>query len=515
MDVLLVTTIGHALSALVVTLAGVLVLTQNPRATLNRAFFITTLATGYWGFTFAAGINLPPSATAYLVWFSHLIIILIVSSYLHFTYAAVRKEHEARWVIRGVYAIGALIFLGALLAPHLFIPEISPKLFTESYTTAGPLFLVMFIYFAAVFFMAFLTLVYSYLTERDNRKQVEYFLVATIIGFGIAPIDFFLVFDVPVSPFYGMFFGLYILPIAYGILTDQLLDIRIVVKRAFVYSLIISVIAGGLTLLTFLSDSLVANVAWIQFWTIPIFTAFIAFIIGRLFWLKSVESDRIKYEFVNVVTHKLRTPLTQINWRVRELLDTNNDPKVRDVAKNIQRSTSRLIELTNIIFETTQEDTLASLYNKEKVGLVGITRSVFKQFESLIKEKKIVTSIHVDDEVYAFVDKRRITAVIEVLIENAIHYTPKGGFVQVIVYEDRGRINYSVRDSGIGVSPEDRKRIFTRFYRSDAAKRIDTEGIGLGLAMAKSIIEKHGGRIGVESQGEGKGSIFWFLVDKA
>lgn len=512
MDLLLITTIGHTLSAVVLAVAGVLVLLQNPSKTLNRAFFISALSAGVWGLGFAMGINLEPSPTAYLVWLINLTVIPIVAGYLHFTFAAVGRAHEARWVIRTVYVVGGIIFLLALFSPQLFLPEVSQKLFVKSYLNAGPLYVAMFIYFAAVFFMSFVTFVYAYFSQKENRRVLEYFIIATIFGYSFGPIDFFLVFDIPVSPLYGMFFGLYIIPITYGILADHLMDIRVVVRKAFFYSFAIGAITAVLTVLIFLNDRFVETVPWVQFWTIPIVTAVVAFFLGRVYWLQSVEGDRIKYEFITVATHKLRTPLTQISWKVRELIDASDNQKEIEIAQSIQRSTNRLIELTNILFETTQESDYT--YNREEIGLVGLTNEVFKKLSSVIEHKNIQTSIHVDGEVRVFADQRRIHAVIEVLLENAITYTPNGGFVQVIAYDKGGIVSYSVRDSGIGVVPEEKKRIFSRFYRTDAAKRVDTEGVGLGLAMAKSIIQKHGGKIGVESQGEDKGSIFWFTLPK-
>jgi len=514
MDILLITTTGHIISSVIFAVIAALVLLQNPQKTLNRTFFASAASASVFGIGLAVGINLDPSPIAYRVWMVNLIDVVVASAYLHLAFAAVHKEREARWLIRGVYAVGALIIGLSLLFPHFFLPEIVPKLFTKSYLTAGPLYFAMFVYFAVAFLMALVTMVYGYVHQRENRRQLEYFILASVVGYSTGPLDFLLVFNIPVSPLYGMFFGLFMVPIAYGILADKIADIRVVIKRALVYSIIIGAIAAFLFMLIFLNDFLVRTMPWIQFWTIPIFTAATAFIIGRMFWLKSVETDRLKYEFITVAAHKLRTPLTQISWGVRELIESTKDENTRSLGHRIQQSTNRLIELTNIIFETTQENIAHYSYNKENVGLVAMSRSVIEKLTPAIERKHIRVNLHIDGEVYVATDARRLYSVIEVLLENAISYTPDGGFMQIIIYNKKNRVIYSVRDSGIGVSPEERKRIFSRFYRTDAAKRVDTEGVGLGLAMAKNIIEKQKGKIGVESQGEGFGSIFWFSLPK-
>jgi len=509
---LLITTVGHVVSSLIFTGVAAIVLLHDPQKTLNRTFAIAALSAAAFGLSFSLGINLPPGPLAYGVWMLNLIDILIVAAYLHMVFAVIHKEHEGRWLIRGVYAVGAIIVVASLIFPSAFLPEVIPKLFTKSYLTAGPLYIAMLLYFILVFFISFIALIYSYVRQRESRRQLEYFILATIIGYSIGPIDFFLVFDVPISPFYGMFFGLFMVPIAYGIIADNLMDIRIVIRRAVVYSLSIGLIAGALTLLIFLNDVLVRNVQWIQFWTIPIFTAIIAFIIARIFWLNLTENEKIKYEFITVATHKLRTPLTQIGWSVSALLESKPPPPTKELVERIQHANSRLIALTNMLFETTEEGIQNYTYTKTDIGLIDITKSALQKLQPIIEKKHLQINVHSDTEVHVIADLRRIGSVIEVLLENAMLYTPDGGLVQIITYVKGNRAVYSVHDSGIGVAPAESKLIFSRFYRTDAARRVDTEGVGLGLAMAKNIIEKYKGKIGVDSQGENKGSTFWFSM---
>lgn len=512
---LLITTIGHLVSSGVFLIFAFLVLLQNPKKTLNQIFALSATLAAIFGIDFAVAINLDPSPLAHAVWMLNLVDIYIVATYLHFTFAALHKTKEARYLIWGTYAVGTFIALAALIFPQLFLPEVVPKLFTKSYLTAGPLYTVMLTYFVLVFFMALVAMLRGYVEQKDNRRQLEYFLFATMIGYSIGPIDFFLVYDIPVSPAYGIFFGFFMAPIAYGVLAGRLTDIRLVFKRAFFYSLGIGATAAVLTALVLLNDFLVQNVSWIQFWTVPILTAFAAFIIARIFYMKLVENERVKYEFITVATHKLRTPLTQISWGVRELLERQDiGDESRGMIEHVQRSANRLIELTNILFDTTEEGTKDYIYTKERVDLLEVTHAVLARLQPLTLNRTGTVNVHADEPAFVSADKRRITSVIEVLLENALTYTPGDGLVQIITYPKGRFVWYSVQDTGIGVSPGDRKRIFSRFYRTDAAKRADTEGVGLGLAMAKNIVEKHGGKIGVESAGEGKGSRFWFMLPR-
>ena len=439
---------------------------------------------------------------------------LLATTFLHFTFVALRMDDAMRWVIRSSYAISAGIILFALLYPASFIPSVTPKLFTKSYLNAGPLYEFMLVHFVVAALASATALLWAYARRKEERRKLEYFIAAALFGFGFGCIDFLLVFDIPASPVYGMLFGLYVVPIAYGILSDQLLDIRIVIRKALVYSLGIGAVTAVLMVLILLNNLLVARIPWVQFWTVPILTATVAFIIARVFWSQMVENERVKYEFITVATHKLRTPLTQISWGVRSLLDKDLDSEARELIMHIQNSSNRLIELTNILFETTEENSHDYAYTKEPVDLAAVTKKVLDRLMVITNQKKIDVAVSVDDGLIVQADPRRLASVIEVFIENAVNYTPEGGSVHVSAVEKGGKVRYTVQDTGIGILPEEKKNIFLRFYRTDAAKRIDTEGVGLGLAMAKNIIQKHKGKIGVQSEGANLGSTFWFEVPR-
>ncbi|MFQ5540849.1 MAG: ATP-binding protein [Candidatus Paceibacteria bacterium] len=504
----------HALSGLIIFGVAIFVLLQNPKKLLNRLFALFILPIFIYEASFVIAPLMPTEELAYAVWFVNIVDVFIAAANTHFMLAAAGLEKRFRAYIRSAWVAAFGIFVSALVYPSLFLPQVLPKLYFPWYLDGGPLYVVMFAFFFIAPLFPYMKLVQAS-SDPTRKTRLEYFIFMYAIGFAIGSLNFGLVFNYSIDPLYGSPLGLAMIPIAYGVVADRLFDIRFVLKRALIYSLIIGVVSGAIALLIFLNDLLVSTIPWVQFWTVPTFTASIALIIGRSIWLMLVENERIKYEFMTVATHKLRTPLTQISWGVRELIEKTEDREVRAMAERIQHSTNRLIELTNIIFETTQEDAFDAAYSKEHLGLIGTTRDVLEHMQPTINAKHIKASIHSDEEVYVMADPRRIRSVIEVMLENAVNYTPEGGFVQIIAYEKGGRAIYSIRDSGIGVSPEERRHIFSRFYRTDAAKRADTEGVGLGLAMAKSIIEKHQGKIGVESKGLDKGATFWFSMPKA
>jgi signal transduction histidine kinase len=125
-----------------------------------------------------------------------------------------------------------------------------------------------------------------------------------------------------------------------------------------------------------------------------------------------------------------------------------------------------------------------------------------------VKEKNIkLTYSYEKDLPKVNVDKLRISSVIQMLLENAIAYTKDK--IEINIKKDKKDIIFSIKDNGIGIPKEDQPYIFSRFYRTKAAYLTETEGSGISLFLSKSIIDKHNGKIGVYSEGEGKGSEFW------
>lgn len=158
------------------------------------------------------------------------------------------------------------------------------------------------------------------------------------------------------------------------------------------------------------------------------------------------------------------------------------------------------------------EDT-AYWYKKDPVDLGIAIQNAVARFDAQIKEKKLALVVEIAPDVKKPLgDQGRLASVVDVLIENAVIYTPEGGSIRVELSQEKRRVRFSVSDTGIGIKPEDQQRIFSSFFRTDAAKTTDTEGVGIGLSVAKSILEKHGGKIGVSSEGERKGSTFWFTL---
>jgi signal transduction histidine kinase len=111
-----------------------------------------------------------------------------------------------------------------------------------------------------------------------------------------------------------------------------------------------------------------------------------------------------------------------------------------------------------------------------------------------------------------FADADKIKSVISILLDNAINYTPEKGQINISLYRYDNFLRFSIKDSGIGIEKQEQKFIFLKFFRTKESILAYTEGIGIGLILAKAILERHGGELGFESDGKNKGSVFWFTL---
>lgn len=228
----------------------------------------------------------------------------------------------------------------------------------------------------------------------------------------------------------------------------------------------------------------------------------------------SRENKTLKYEFINIIAHKFRTPLTHVKWSTDTLLAAETDAYKKEALSNIKNSNEKLIGLVNTLLETTDaENGSSGLYVFETVNLGDFVRIIGDNFKSLFREKNVSFTIqeHVPG-LRVSIDKARLEYVLDTLFDNAYSYTPTGKNVEVVIGKSGRNAVISVTDSGIGIAPEDVSRVFEKFYRGDNAQRMDTEGFGVGLFLAQSIAKRLHGRIEASSQGPDMGSTFSVIL---
>lgn len=259
-----------------------------------------------------------------------------------------------------------------------------------------------------------------------------------------------------------------------------------------------------------LDETLILNI------TVGITVAAFCLAIGILLWRRLRDNESLKYEFITIIAHKFRTPLTQIKWNIEGLLGNEIDPYKKGALAEIGVSNENLIKLTNTLIELTDSASDAkSSYQMERLNLCEMAHAALEVSKRDFHEKNLFMSMNYSvSEIFVNADKARIEFVLGTLMENAGHYTPPGRNVTVTVSADKHKAAISITDDGIGMDNHEIARIFDKFYRSKGAQSMDTEGVGVGLYLAKAIVKRHGGTIEAFSEGTGKGSTFSVILPR-
>ncbi len=228
------------------------------------------------------------------------------------------------------------------------------------------------------------------------------------------------------------------------------------------------------------------------------------------------EIEQMKTEFVSISAHQLRTPLSAIKWTLKMLLDGDLGPlttEQREFIEKTYHSNERMINLINDLLNVARIEEGRYLYKLVLEDFLSIVEKVFNSFSEIAKRKNIDFQFEKPKEKLpkVKVDVEKITLAVENLIENAIRYTLPGGKVVVKLEKKAKEIEFSVKDTGVGIPKDQQKRVFSKFFRGANVLKLETEGSGLGLFITKNIIEAHGGKIWFESE-EGKGTTFYFTI---
>jgi len=241
---------------------------------------------------------------------------------------------------------------------------------------------------------------------------------------------------------------------------------------------------------------------------------------GQLIILHDVTREKaiekMKSEFVSIVAHQLRTPLSAIKWTLRLVLDQDMGPISGEQAEILQKgyqSNERMINLVNDLLNVARIEEGRFIFRFTQTPFVGLIKETIDNLQSLIKIKNVAVKFNEPKggEVEVMVDQEKIKLVVQNLIENALNYSLAGSCVTISLKYDKIGLVFSAADKGMGVPKDQQSRLYTKFFRGNNAVRMETEGTGLGLFIVKNIVESHGGKVWFESE-EGKGSTFYFSL---
>lgn len=226
----------------------------------------------------------------------------------------------------------------------------------------------------------------------------------------------------------------------------------------------------------------------------------------------AIEATKAKDEFISMMLHHLRTPLAGMRWMIGEVLNGKRyPPDVKELFEALLRTNKRALFAVTHLMNVARANMERLQYN--------FTDTSVKDLEKLIKENAEMLAPEFKDRNIEFdisltrkpgtlkIDLEKIVTSIQTLVENALHYTREGGKVYLHIQRDDKSLQIVVGDTGIGIPQSEKRRIFEQFYRGETAKRVNPEGLGVGLFMVQTFVERHRGKILLDSE-VGKGTKF-------
>ena len=507
--------------------------------TKSTTFF---LAAVFGAALWALGIGLytrPGITDATYFWSNNNYIAATIISFAYFFFARFFISEHAR-VKRWVYiasAIAALAVIILIINPGFErsvveqITEPIPGLKVEEFGWAYPFF-VLFI--SGFFFGGIGIFIKKYrAAEGITRTQIKFILLGTglAIIFGIStnvllPSLFNysgLVWLGPVGTLIMIVF------IAYAITKHHLWNLKIIAAELFSALLILTLIFN-----IFFAGGVLERL--LKLGILAIMSAFTFFLIKGLlkevqtrFYMENLavnltdannklrEIDVEKSDFVSITSHQFRSPLTIIKGYAAMMLEGTFGP-VRNkdqilVLEQIYTASQRLVILIEEFLNISRIERNQMTYKFERLDLRELASKAIKEFENIITNRKLKLIFEAPRVENFFIrgDQHKISQVVENIIDNAVKYTSDGGSIHILLQKDK-RINniiFIVQDSGMGITHGVMSRLFEKFSRSENTSKLHTESRGLGLYIAKQVLEAHGGKLWAQSAGKNQGSTFY------
>lgn len=231
--------------------------------------------------------------------------------------------------------------------------------------------------------------------------------------------------------------------------------------------------------------------------------------------------DKRKSEFMTMSAHHLRDPLTAITGYASMMLDGTFGTLtlgVHEALQKIYESSKRLVVIIQDFMDISQIESGTMHFESSTFSFADLTREVVEELQLSAKDSNLSLTSNVPDtgDFTVCGDRGKLRQVISNLIDNAIKYTPRGSIAIALKADNpaRGKLVLSITDTGIGMEKETIEKIFKKFTRAEGASKVNTDGSGLGLYVAKEVMKKHNGRIWAASEGPGKGSTFFVELDR-
>ena len=224
--------------------------------------------------------------------------------------------------------------------------------------------------------------------------------------------------------------------------------------------------------------------------------------------------ENLRKQFTGDLAHELRTPLATLRSQLEAFQDGVWDP-TSERLMSCHEELMRLVRLVNDLEKLLAAENPQIELHKEPIESQQMLQMLSDHFRTEFTKKKITFNVEEGEQSWFEADKDRFIQIMTNLLNNALKYTPQGGRVIFFAEKENDRINFNVKDSGVGISKEDLPHVFERFYRGDKSRDRKTGGVGIGLSIVKALVQAHNGNISVDSDiGKGTTVVVSFPLSK-
>ncbi|MEI7777563.1 MAG: ATP-binding protein [bacterium] len=521
--------LGTIISGLSSAFFGCLVFFYNRNKT-GRIFLAFSFSFSLWTLPYAVWLAQPNAVDA-LFWsrLLNLGAVLIPIFYLQWIVLVLNKEHEHKPLLWFGYIV-TIIFAAFSFSP-LFIDKVVSVASFPFWPQANILYVIflctlLFPFFAYGIFLVGKTY-FSNKTDPALKTQSKYILIGSIMSTIAGIANFPLMFSIPfIAPeltlltiFHPMFW-------AYGSMRDRVFHVKTIAAEILVFGLWIFIIAR-IMLFQNTSEQLIEGLL------------LLVTVVFGIFLIRSVdkevdqrekiellakdlelanerlkELDQQKSEFVSLASHQLRGPLTALKGYASLILEGDfgeiSEP-VKEAVDKIFKSSTALAVLVGDYLDVSRIEQGRMQYDFSTFDFKELTKTVVEELKPVSDKAglNVTFDFNVNDTYIIKADQGKIKQVLSNLLDNSIKYTPKGWIKVELSKKNPGSlIELTIQDTGVGIKPEVLPRLFEKFTRAPDASKTNIMGTGLGLYVAKKMIESHNGKIWAESEGAGKGSTF-------
>ncbi len=516
---------SHIPTAIIILFVGFFVLSKN-RSLLSKILFGITVTFSLW---IILNLIVWTNYNSELIMFSWAVLnvfdVLFYVLCFYFVYVFIEKKDVSFGVKMIISLILSLIVIFSLTTYHL-----QGFFYNDCVAIEGEIFLDVIFYielgisFAIIFFC-----ISKYIfAGRDDKRQIlvlmfgmSVFLLSFFVAGYLA--DYYGEYDIELYGLFGII--IFMASLAYLIVQHSALDIKLARAQALVWSLIF-LIGAQFFFIRNPTNQVLNSIAFVL-------VCFVGYGVVKSVKREEQQNDRLihfskeltranaelkkldsaKSEFISIASHQLRTPLTAIKGYISLILEGaygTNAERTDDALNKIFLANERLIQLVEDMLNLTRIESGRLDYHLESnVQVEEILSELKDMFILRAKDKGLELTIMESEKLTPLItaDKSKLREVISNLMDNAIKYT-KQGFVRVSAEPIGNVVRITIADSGMGISEESIKTLFTKFSRGTDSTKVYTDGSGLGLYVGKNLIESQGGHIYIESDGVDKGSRF-------